>query len=641
MKDVLRRIMAIGREVENRAGLYLVANVAGRVGDMMQVKQAGSPLGLAYLDGPAGRKSGALFGHWLLEHEDQNAGGEEPTPAVCPFSLENKHPVIPNIGESKMILPLCRSLVRTYWTAAWQRQGGGGRVPYTEIEKDPKEWVDPARCPAGVPFQDPSRLSIASALAWIKHLQGWQTENFPEKNLFFFKRVYTSSLDNFPPCPEASEQILSERNGKPVWLVTYSDYVKGAQNSKPIHYPPSSWSYFYFLQSGQGPSDANAGPDHWNGLPSRSEDETLNSNAIFSAKEYELVTSWFKDCDDDVKSLVDNLMKGVAVMEDRMPVWTELGIWEKADNEVNTLPLLLPYVAPGNLNGAGLNYLQAFCMPYKYTLPPHKTAMRNALFYLKEWLEKGLEAPPSCHIRSKTLVGGKNGVVWIVRCLLRCLASIGAVLPTTKVSAPTPKPDLVNTQRIAVNDWERAILWCNMWLSAITQNNIRLSLSCDERRQPPEEPSTSEDVNNPAPADSTQTTSDARPHTESPPGGSATIARPKKNKKSSGKENGKGKGKAVAVASTKQESESGDEGLGGSDANEVPLKADQQAKGNSSNGHQEENQAPGYQELKLTALLDACAKRIPQVKETVEHELEEKGVLWVPETCDSLLDPGE
>ncbi|KAF8594239.1 hypothetical protein BDV93DRAFT_565640 [Ceratobasidium sp. AG-I] len=576
-----------------------------------------------------------------MEHEAQNPGGEEPAPAVCPMSFENKHPVIPDIEETDMLLPLCRSLVRTYWTATWQRQGGGGRVPHSEIEGDPNAWVDPDRCPAGVPFQDPSRLSISSALAWIKHLRGWQTEDFPEKNLFCFKRVYTSNLDDFPPCPEASERIVSERNGKLVWLATYSDYVKGAQNSKPIYYPPSSWSYFYFLQSGQGPTNADAGPDHWNGLPSRSEDDVIHSNALFSDEENELVTSWFKDCDDDVKSLVENLMKAVTVMEDRVPVWTELGLWERADGEVNKLPLLLPYTAPGDLNGAGLDYLQAFWMQYEYTLPPHKTAKRNALFFLEEWLEEALEAPPSCHIRSKTLIGGKNGVVWVVRCLLRCLASIGAVLPTTKVSAPVPKPDLFDTLRIAVNDWERAKLWCNMWLSAITQTNIVLCLSSDERRQPVEEPSSAEDIDNPALGGSAQATSDASLRTEPPAGGSAAIATIQKKKKSTGNKDGKGKGKAVALAWSEEEVEGGDERPGVSDTNEEPLAAHQQAKGDSSNKHQEEIPVPGHQELRLTALLAACTKRAPQLKEAVERELEQKGIVWVPGTCDPLPGPGE
>jgi hypothetical protein len=88
MKDALRKLTALGRDIENKAGLYLVANIAGRVGNVMQVKQyvfpyhgfkrhlnifyrAGSPLGLAFLDGPAGQKSGALLGDWLLEHEGE------------------------------------------------------------------------------------------------------------------------------------------------------------------------------------------------------------------------------------------------------------------------------------------------------------------------------------------------------------------------------------------------------------------------------------------------------------------------------------------------------------------------------------------------------------------------------------------
>jgi hypothetical protein len=191
------------------------------------------------------------------------------------------------------------------------------------MEQEPERWVDPARCPPGAPFKDPAKLLLHHVLAWLKHLRRWQTEDSPEANLFFFRQIYTSGLNDFPQCPE-TERTEAERNGKPVWLVTYRSYVKTAQNSKPIYYPPASWSYFYFLQSGRGPSDSSAGPDHWNGLPSRSEDETSNSNARFVPEEFKTARLWFKDCDDDVKSLTNNMMKEANNMEDKLPLWVSL-----------------------------------------------------------------------------------------------------------------------------------------------------------------------------------------------------------------------------------------------------------------------------------------------------------------------------
>ncbi|KAF8593496.1 hypothetical protein BDV93DRAFT_566489 [Ceratobasidium sp. AG-I] len=617
MKDALRKITALGRELETKAGLYLVANVAGRVGNMMQVKQAGSPLGIAYLDGPAGRKSGALLGDWLLEQEDQGGDGGDPSPAVCPLSFENKHPVIPDIDSDEMLLPLCRSFVRTYWSAIWQRQGGGGKVPYSEIEKAPEQWVDPARCPPGVVFQDPAQLLISPALDWITHLRGWQTTGFPEEKLFCFKRVYTPGIKDFPSCPEASERVESERSGKPVWLVTYSTYPKSAQNSRPIHYPPPSWSYFYFLQSGQGPSDAKAGPDHWNGLPSRLEDEPSNQNAVFSSEEIELVRSWFKDCDDDVKALVEALMKAVADMEDKVPVWTDLGIWEKAGDDVHTLPWLFPYLAPGDRSRAGFDYLNEFWMPQEYSLPFFKTDDRNTLAYLENWFDLALTSAPSCHLRSKTLVGGKNGVIWIARALLRCLGTIGAVIPDAKVSAPTPVPTLFNVKRISVNDWEHAQQWCTMLLSSITDSNILLAWSCDERRQPAEEHSAPENIDDPALGNLDIAVPDGPGREPSMDEPTSSVSLKKKKKPT--RKSDKGKDKATAIASTKENH--------------------QQAKDSGPGEFQEETKEPGYVELRLKEINAACTERTPQLKAAIERELEEGGVRWVCGVSNPLSGP--
>jgi hypothetical protein len=39
MKDGLRRLTALGKELETKAGIYLVANLASQVGNKIQVKQ--------------------------------------------------------------------------------------------------------------------------------------------------------------------------------------------------------------------------------------------------------------------------------------------------------------------------------------------------------------------------------------------------------------------------------------------------------------------------------------------------------------------------------------------------------------------------------------------------------------------------
>ncbi|KAF8593629.1 hypothetical protein BDV93DRAFT_516423 [Ceratobasidium sp. AG-I] len=669
MKDALRRLAALGRELENSAGLYLVASVAGRVGNMMQVKQAGSPLGLAFLDGPAGRKSGALLGDWLLEHEDHCADGGDPGPAVCPSSFENQHPVIPDAEADEIVLALGRSLVRTYWTAMWQREGGAGRVPYSEIEKESQRWVDPARCPLGVPFQDPARMLLTHALAWIKHLQGWQVRNVLQENLFFFKRILTSGLDDYPRCPEASERTETERNGKPVWLVTYSNYVEAPQNSKPISYPPASWSYFYYLQSGHGPSDPSVGPNHWNGLPSWSEDEIVHSNARFGTDEFELTAAWFKDCD-EARDLINHLMEAVNVMGDKIPLSTDLGIWERGAGEPHELPLLLPYLAPGDLSGAGLAYLSEFWMPFEYSLLFNQTDPKNTLGYLETWLDKALTNRPSYHLRSKTLVGGKNGVIWIIRSLIRCLASIGAILPSIPVSAPTPPPAKYDDTRIATNDWTRAILWCNMWLSALTQSNITLGTSCDERRKPEEEilpeaadepaagssnihlpliRSGTEDAGVNDQMDWETTNTQASEHVPNPasqldkstttkPGqGPGPDPKGKKKAPSGGKRRGKG----GATADLPTEMQGWSDEVEPEEVVQVEAEEDQEQQREEEDAwaSQEAIVPIGHYEAELKATRAMSTRKAPALKVFIEHELDASGVIWTPGTCKPIFDP--
>ncbi|KAF8593400.1 hypothetical protein BDV93DRAFT_516596, partial [Ceratobasidium sp. AG-I] len=432
----------------------------------------------------------------------------------------------------------------------------------------------------GVVFQDPAQLLISPALDWITHLRGWQTTGFPEEKLFCFKRVYTPGIKDFPSCPEASERVESERSGKPVWLVTYSTYPKSAQNSRPIHYPPPSWSYFYFLQSGQGPSDAKAGPDHWNGLPSRLEDEPSNQNAVFSSEEIELVRSWFKDCDDDVKALVEALMKAVADMEDKVPVWTDLGIWEKAGDDVHTLPCFSHTLHQAIVAGQDLTTLTNF------------GCRKNTLSHSSK---PTIETPSPI---SKT-------------------GTIGAVIPNAKVSAPTPVPTLFNVKRISVNDWEHAQQWCTMLLSSITDSNILLAWSCDERRQPAEEHSAPENINDPALGNLDIAVPDApgREPSMDEPTSSVNL----KKKKKPTRKSDKGKDKATAIASTKENH--------------------QQAKDSGPGEFQEETKEPGYVELRLKEINAVCTEQTPQLKAAIERELEEGGVRWVCGVSNPLSGP--
>ncbi|KAG9089465.1 hypothetical protein FS749_001312 [Ceratobasidium sp. UAMH 11750] len=325
LKDALHRLTTMGKGLESKFGITLMAQLGTPVAKTMRVVQAGSSTGLQFVLGEQGKAIGNAFGDWLVERfgGPQERSGS-PQPAVMPDRIDNNHPMMPDVPEDIVTLMLARSWVRVFWSGRWQYDGGHDSVPYSLIAADPDRWVDPKRCPKGVPFKEAGQLNLAQCLEWVRHLSGRRNGTVDKEAEFGFRQILTANLDTYPTCPEVIERTQFVRNGRPVWLVRFSRLVEQPQNKKPIYYKRSSWLYFYHCEHERDPTiSGTPGLAHWSGLPTRPADMDAG-NGRFSHDEMNLIKSWFKNCEDGVKDLVDNIMAEVNVMEDRLPIWVSV-----------------------------------------------------------------------------------------------------------------------------------------------------------------------------------------------------------------------------------------------------------------------------------------------------------------------------
>ncbi|KAG9073941.1 hypothetical protein FRC06_011054, partial [Ceratobasidium sp. 370] len=100
------------------------------------------------------------------------------------------------------------------------------------------------------------------------------------------------------------------------------------------------------------------------------------------------------------------------------------------------------------------------------------------------WLADHLSSGPSFHAKSRTLVGGWNGVIWIVRAILKVLANAGAVVSGLGVELGAPLPEGYDPRRLGLGNFEHALEWAKKWTDAINSTIIVLELSHIERWQP-------------------------------------------------------------------------------------------------------------------------------------------------------------
>ncbi|KAG9080086.1 hypothetical protein FRC06_007090 [Ceratobasidium sp. 370] len=108
----------------------------------------------------------------------------------------------------------------------------------------------------------------------------------------------------------------------------------------------------------------------------------------------------------------------------------------------------------------------------------------SRLDYLEAWLADHLSSSPSFHAKSGTLVGGWNGVVWIIRAILKVLANAGAVVSGLGVELGAPLPEGYDPCRLGLSNFEHVLEWAKKWTDVINSTIIVLELSHTEQWQP-------------------------------------------------------------------------------------------------------------------------------------------------------------
>ncbi|KAG9098684.1 hypothetical protein FS749_003251 [Ceratobasidium sp. UAMH 11750] len=482
VSQILTKLDAMLREAERQAGVFFEGNLGIVINGLLDVHRISTPLGKPFLTSEPGISSHALVERWLLANLEKFDARPIPARAVIPVRQEGMRPQLPDMTEHRPTLQLTRSWVRTVFSVIYQLCGGAGKVPYQEIEaalaKGDYSWIPKECIPEGAPFKEPGYMTLEQTLAWLKIFEGWAIGSLR----FYFTKVYTADRKTKPSVDQASSREATTRNGVPVWLAHYTGPVTVPQNVKPVYYPSRSWDYFYYLQDGRVSSAEPLERDHWNGLPSRTESDQPLQGQI-GAEEREVIDRIFAGCNDEVRKTVGDLIDAVNMMETLAPVWTEHGLWTKPeDNPLNPLPRVLPIFEPSNLTGT--SYWLELWMDIAYFVAPKAGLEFSRIDYLETWLLDRLTSGPSFHEKSGTLVGGWNGIVWIVRAILKVLANAGAVVAGLGVELGAPIPAGYDPRRLGLGNFEHALEWAKTWTDAIKSTIIILEPSHTERWQP-------------------------------------------------------------------------------------------------------------------------------------------------------------
>ncbi|KAG8696133.1 hypothetical protein FRC09_008709 [Ceratobasidium sp. 395] len=104
--------------------------------------------------------------------------------------------------------------------------------------------------------------------------------------------------------------------------------------------------------------------------------------------------------------------------------------------------------------------------------------------FLETYFEQAVKDGPGVHTRSKTLIGGMNGVVWLVRAIVKIIANLLAILDSSAVTFDVPLPTGYETKRLGSGQLALAMDWARELLAAIRASTDILAESWAERCRP-------------------------------------------------------------------------------------------------------------------------------------------------------------
>ncbi|EUC58282.1 hypothetical protein RSOL_246350, partial [Rhizoctonia solani AG-3 Rhs1AP] len=141
------------------------------------------------------------------------------------------------------------------------------------------------------------------------------------------------------------------------------------------------------------------------------------------------------------------------------------------------MPALLPS-SPESLI-EGLQFLINFWLPRDYFAPSAQADLTSRFRYFQIYIEDMLSSPLIRHAPSKTLIGGHNGVVWLVRGLILLVFNFAAV--NGDLTPPCDPPPDCDVACLPLDELPNVLGYCQDLLEAIRESILVLSQTSKAR----------------------------------------------------------------------------------------------------------------------------------------------------------------
>ncbi|CAE6430765.1 unnamed protein product [Rhizoctonia solani] len=200
---------------------------------------------------------------------------------------------------------------------------------------------------------------------------------------------------------------------------------------------------------------------------------------VIDKNETSVYLGWFRGLETD-DAEVFNLVRAVITVTNKLeryaPINAENELWFDPDGEPLSVPLVIPQSPPVD------NDVEVFTRRFW----AHRTLFgrvdgseeEGSFSFFGKWHESQSEGPLYDHV-TKTYRGGKLGIAWNTRGLLKVTANIGAALG--KIEPPKEAPADYNLGGPRIEDWNKCVHWLREWREHVDKAVANLSLIIPDR----------------------------------------------------------------------------------------------------------------------------------------------------------------
>jgi hypothetical protein len=142
------------------------------------------------------------------------------------------------------------------------------------------------------------------------------------------------------------------------------------------------------------------------------------------------------------------------------------------------MPALLP-PSPESLV-EGIQFFINFWLPVGYYTPGIQAELTSRFLYFRLFIEDLLVSPLIRHAPSKTLVGGYNGCVWLVRALILLIFNFAAV--SGDLLPPSETPANYDLTRLPLDELTHVLGWSRQVIEALRASTSTLAASSEARK---------------------------------------------------------------------------------------------------------------------------------------------------------------